>query len=74
MEKLSFEEALTRLEEIVEQLEGGKLELETSLKLFEEGIKLSQYCQKQLQKAEGKIKNLVKNLDGTLELVDWEGE
>ncbi len=74
MEKLSFEEALTRLEEIVEQLEGGKLELETSLKLFEEGIKLSQYCQKQLQKAEGKIKNLVKNLDGTLELVDLEWE
>lgn len=70
MEGLSFEKALHQLEEIVEVLEGGELDLEASLKLFEEGIALSILCQQELQKAEGRVQQLVKKLDGGWELID----
>lgn len=70
MEALSFEEALRRLEEIVEVLEGGELGLDASVKLFEEGITLSVLCQQELQKAEGRIQQLVKKLDNGWELID----
>lgn len=52
---LSFEESITRLEEIVSALEEGNLPLEDSLKLFEEGTKLAKLCNTTLEKAEQKI-------------------
>ncbi len=61
MAKVSFEENLEKLEEIVEKLEKGNLPLNESLTLFETGIKLSNECLKELDKAEGKIRVLVKN-------------
>jgi len=61
----SFESSLTELERIVEQLEEGDLSLEDSLKLFEQGIKLSRDCQKRLDEAERKIEVLLKNSDGS---------
>ena len=54
----SFEEALIRLEEIVEQLEGGDCPLEEAMKLYEEGIGLSALCGKKLEKARQKIMTL----------------
>ncbi|ABI67901.1 exodeoxyribonuclease VII small subunit [Syntrophomonas wolfei] len=72
MEKLSFELALKKLEESVEQLESGELELEESIKVFEQGIELSLFCRKELSQAEGKIQRLVKNLGGEFELLDFE--
>ena len=72
MEKLSFELALKKLEESVEQLESGELELEESIKVFEQGIELSLFCRKELNQAEGKIQRLVKNLGGEFELQDFE--
>jgi exodeoxyribonuclease VII small subunit len=72
MEKLSFELALKKLEESVEQLESGELELEESIKVFEQGIELSLFCRKELSQAEGKIQWLVKNLGGEFELLDFE--
>lgn len=51
----TFEKAMTRLEQIVAALEGGKCTLDESLKLFEEGTKLSAYCAKALRSAEQKI-------------------
>jgi exodeoxyribonuclease VII small subunit len=69
---MKFEDALKTLEDIVEKLESGSLELEESIRLFEQGVKLSLYCQQQLQQAEGKIQRLVKNLNGELELLDLE--
>ena len=69
---MKFEDALKRLEDIVEQLESGELELEESIKVFEEGIRLAVFCQQELEKADGKIQQLLKNLDGELELVDFE--
>ena len=56
---MSFEKKLTRLEEIVQKMEGGEMSLDQSLKLFEEGVKLSKDCNKELNEAEQKVKKLV---------------
>ena len=55
----SFEEQLTALEGVVERLERGELSLDESVRLFEEGVKLSEACKKELEAAEGKIQVLV---------------
>ena len=60
----TFEEALQQLEEIVEKLEKGELALEESLKLYEEGIRLSRLCHVKLEEAEGKIEMLMKGAHG----------
>jgi exodeoxyribonuclease VII small subunit len=62
----SFEESLKKLETIVEQMEKGDLPLEESLKLFEEGVKLSAICKQELDAAEGKVQMLIKQRDGSL--------
>jgi exodeoxyribonuclease VII small subunit len=62
----SFEESLTKLEEIVAKLERGDLPLEDSVKLFEEGTRLSVECRKQLDEAEGKVEMLMKQRDGSM--------
>ena len=68
MEKktVNFESSLKRLEKIVGKLEEGDLSLDETLKLFEEGIGLSQDCQKQLEEAENKVEVLLKKADGKL--------
>ena len=53
--KMDFEKSLENLDQVVAQLESGELSLEESLKLFEQGIKLTRQCQQALQKAEEKI-------------------
>lgn len=58
MEKMTYEQAITRLEEIVKQLEDGSASLDDGLKLFEEGTKLSAFCSKTLDSAEQKIRSL----------------
>ena len=60
----TFEQAMKRLEEIVEQLEEGELPLEKSLKLFEEGINLSKFLTQKLAKAEVKVQKLIKTQEG----------
>lgn len=54
----TFEKAMARLEQIVTTLEGGRCPLEDSMKLFEEGTRLTAYCAKLLREAEQKIVNL----------------
>lgn len=56
---MDFEKKLTRLEEIVQKMEKGELSLDESMKLFEEGVKLTRECQNQLTKAEAQVKKLV---------------
>lgn len=71
MEDLKFEAALKRLEEIVSLLESGKLDLDESLLLFEEGMKLSAFCQKELKRADAKIKHLlIDEESGEINLVE----
>ena len=72
MKNLSFDKSLKRLEEIVDQLETGQLSLEESLKVFEEGVKISLYCQEELQKTDGKVSLLIKKMNGGLELAEFE--
>jgi exodeoxyribonuclease VII small subunit len=66
MAELTFEQALKRLEEIVEALETDDLDLDKSLQLFEEGVSLSRHCHQQLQAAEKRIDILLTRADGTL--------
>lgn len=66
MEYKDFEEALKKLEEIVERLEKGELALENALELFEEGVKISQFCNSKLEEAEKKVTILLKDRDGDL--------
>ena len=62
--KKTFEEALVRLEEIIRKLENGELNLEESLKLFEEGIALARHCNAKLDEAQGKVEILLGIEDG----------
>ena len=64
MASIKFEEALSRLETIVAELEKGDLPLNDSLKIFEEGVKLSKTCLKMLDEAEKKVEILVQEKDG----------
>ena len=66
----TFEAALKQLEEIVQRLERGELPLEESLKLYEDGIRLSRLCHAKLEEAEGKIELLMKDAKGDLVLDD----
>lgn len=67
---MSFESNLTRLDQIVSQLDGDKLDLNASLKLFEEGIELLRKASLELNETESKVKELVEKADGVLELRD----
>jgi exodeoxyribonuclease VII small subunit len=59
-----FEDAMQRLEDIVEDLEGGDLPLEDSLKAFEDGMKLLTFCSDKLDEVEKRVAILVKESDG----------
>ena len=56
--KMSFEEAFLMLQEIAEKLDDSNISLDESLKLFEQGVKLSKYCNEVLSKAREKIDSL----------------
>ena len=64
--ELKFEEALEKLEKIVEDLEGEGVSLDESMKRYEEGIRLSKLCSKRLEEAKKKIEQLLKGEDGKL--------
>lgn len=61
-----FEEAMKRLEAIVDFLEGEEISLDDALKRYEEGIKLARFCSKKLQEAEKKIEILSRDEDGKI--------
>ncbi len=66
MPKEKFEDALNKLEKIVSKLEEGDIPLEESLKLFEEGIRFSRFCNQKLDEAERKVEILLKGKNGML--------
>lgn len=70
MKNLNFEESMQELENIVVELEKGELNLDDSIKKFEEGIKLSKKCTDYLDEAEKKITILI-NKDGEVEEKDF---
>jgi len=68
MAEIKFEEALKKLEKIVEDLEKGDLTLDEALKIYQEGIELSRACSQHLEGAKKKIEVLSKNKKGGFEL------
>jgi exodeoxyribonuclease VII small subunit len=68
MPEIKFEDALKKLEKIVEDLENGQLTLDEALKKYQEGIELSRVCAQRLESAKKKIDVLVKNKKGDFEL------
>lgn len=68
MAEVKFEEAIKKLEKIVDDLEGGNLSLDDALDKYEEGIKLSKLCAKKLEAAKKKVEILLRSEDGSVEL------
>jgi len=69
-DKLSFEQSLKRLEKILEALESDSVSLEETLKLYEEGLTLTKFCQDKLKDAELRIKEITKSVNGDYEIKD----
>lgn len=67
MTELTFEQALKRLEEIVEAMETEDLDLDKSLQFYEEAVHLSSHCYQKLEAAEKRIDILRPQADGTME-------
>jgi exodeoxyribonuclease VII small subunit len=74
MAEVKFEEALKKLEKIVEDLEKGELSLDEALKKYQEGVELSRLCSLRLESAKKKIDILGKNKKGEFELKAFEPE
>ena len=72
--KMKFEDALQRLEEIVEELEAGELSLDASLARFEEGVKLTRLCRNKLDQAQRKVEILLKDENGELQRAPFDEE
>ncbi|HHI82214.1 MAG TPA: exodeoxyribonuclease VII small subunit [Rhizobiales bacterium] len=64
IEDMPFEEALSELEQIVEQMESGKVDLEGSIRIYERGEKLKKHCEKLLKQAESRIEKITLSADG----------
>ncbi len=70
---MTFEGAFSQLQELVKKLEGGSLALEESLKVFEEGVRLTRFCQSSLATAEQKVEQLIKiGADGKIQTKPFE--
>ena len=72
--KKSFEEQITELEKIINDLENGNLNLDDSVVKFEEGMKISKECNKMLENAEKKITILLNSENGELKEEDFNAE
>lgn len=71
MKNKTFEDAITELEKVVNELENEDLTLDESVKKFQNGMELSTYCNKLLDDAEKKISVLIEKSDGTFEEKDF---
>ena len=72
-EEMSFEETLTKLEEVVDCLEqGSALTLDESLQAFEEGIRLARLCREKLDRAELRVQQLIEIDEDTLATVPFD--
>ncbi len=71
MTNLTFEKALSDLEEVVAKLEKGSISLNESLALFEKGVKLARFLRGELDKAERKVEILLKNERGGMKAIDF---
>ena len=70
---MKFEDALVRLEAIVEELEGDQLDLGRALALFQEGVECMRFAAGELARVEAQVHRLVERADGSFELTDLSG-
>jgi exodeoxyribonuclease VII small subunit len=70
--QMSFEEALAELESIVQKLERGQLDLESSLKAYERGTALRQHCAEKLRQVQLRVEKLTADREGNVKLVPFE--
>ena len=73
-QKQTFEKALERLEEISGRLESGEVSLDESIRMYEEGMKLIEFCNSKLNEALKKIQKLSKTPEGKFEVEPLEGD
>jgi exodeoxyribonuclease VII small subunit len=73
-ETLTFEQAMARLEEIVRLLESGELSLDETVRLYEEGQRLRQFCEERLNAAEKRIKMVTLADNGSIRVSEFEPE
>jgi len=64
IEEMSFEESITALEEMVKKLENGGLDLDQSLKIYEEAIALREHCKKILEDSDRKVQKIMETANG----------
>lgn len=69
---MKFEDALTQLEEIIKELEKGELSLDETLQIFEEGIRMSTICSKQLKEAELKVEKCSQKYKSSVDVEEEE--
>ncbi len=74
IEKLSFEEAMQELEQIVRQLESGQSDLDKSIQSYERGMALKQYCENKLKEAQAKIEKITMTPDGDIKKEAFKAE
>ncbi len=72
-EKLSFEDALQKLETIVRDLEGGRIKLDDAVEAYERAVALKKFCEDKLKSAELKIEKIEIDNDGSLKLQPLDG-
>ncbi|MBM7555240.1 exodeoxyribonuclease VII small subunit [Halanaerobacter jeridensis] len=72
-QELSFEEAISQLEEIIENLEDKDISLDEALQKYQQGVKLSKFCSNKLEQAEEKIE-IIRDEEGTIELENYTEE
>ena len=65
-EEMTFEEAITELEKLVEKLENGNLDLEKSIEVYREAVELRKRCETILADSERKVEQLMKTAEGTV--------
>lgn len=66
MAKQTFEKAMKKLEQIVQELESGDLPLEKAINIFEEGVKLSKFCSNKLDETEKRVTILMQDAEGNV--------
>jgi exodeoxyribonuclease VII small subunit len=70
IKSLSFEDAMARLEKIVDALDSGDVSLEKSIEIYEQGAALQRHCEDKLKKAEMRVQKIVTAADGTAKGVE----
>lgn len=74
IKSLSFENAVSKLEDIINRLENGDVSLEESIKIYSQGIELKDHCLTKLNEAEEKVEKIIIKKDGSSEIEDFEKE